>query len=465
MTTLTQNKLIGGISAAAPAVSGGHSSINSREGRLAFALFLLLNAVLFIRPAELFTAFEGLPIYNVVMVACILTGLPQLLKQLSWSNFRSNPTVFCVAALLPAIVASQVVHGDFWSAREGGIAFGRVLIYFVLLTGLVRSPSRLAKLIIAMVIYIMAIAAIAELNFHGVIEVKGVSTVNRQTDVDEDDGEQNSVEQLYGPGIFNDPNDFALILFAGVLLLIYFGVTAKGWTCRAVLLLASAVPGYAFALTQSRGGFLALTSGLLVLAVGRFGWKRSIPLLVVAAPLVIVLFGGRMTDINLDEGDTAQGRMMLWREGFALLKGSPLFGTGYATYADEVGQVAHNSFVHAFTELGVLGGTFFCGAFYVPLSVLRKTGCRSDARHFGSLQRLRPILLALLTGYIVGLCSLSRCYTESTYLILGLGAAYCTLVMACCPHDAPVLNGAYMKRLMAVAIGVLLFFNVFVRVF
>lgn len=436
---------------ATPAVAGSS---------LAFGLFILLNGVLFIRPAEILPSLEGLPIYNVVIVACILTSLPVLLRQLSWSNLRAHPAVFCVVGLLPVIVLSQLVRGNTWHARQGAIEFGKVVIFFLLLTGLVNTPARLSRFIVAVVLFIVGIAAIAALNYRGVIHVAGITTADRRTGFDES-GQAVTVEQLYGPGIFNDPNDFSLILSTGMLILIHFALDTKNWSRRLVVLAACAVPAYAFAMTRSRGGFLALGAGLMVLAVSRFGWKRSIPLMVLGLPVMLVLFGGRMTNINLgDEDDTAQGRMMLWREGFVLLRGSPVFGIGYGAYAEEVGHVAHNSFVHSFVELSLMGGIAFTAAFYVPLSVLR----RSQTQGSG-LDRWRPALLAILVDYSIGLCSLSRTYTVSTYLIIGLGAAYCTILSAHDPKRVPVMTGTYFKRLIVVGVACLLFFNLFVRIF
>ena len=49
---------------------------------------------------------------------------------------------------------------------------------------------------------------------------------------------------------------------------------------------------------------------------------------------------------------------------------SPVFGIGKNRFGEEAGQVAHNSFVHAFTELGPLGGMVFLGAFYLAMRAL-----------------------------------------------------------------------------------------------
>jgi hypothetical protein len=429
--------------------------------KLGFALFILLNAVLFIRPAEILPSLEGLPIYNVVVIACILASLPVLLRQLSWTHLRANPAIVCVIGLLPAIVLSQLAHGNTWSAREGATDFCKVLLFFLLLSGLVNSSARLGTFLIAVAIFVVAIAAVAELNYHGVIKVSAITTEDRAVGVDGTTGDSITVQQLYGPGIFNDPNDFSLILSAGILILIYLGLNSGSWLVRLSLLATCAVPGYAFALTRSRGGFLALAAGLAVLAVSRFGWKRSIPLGLVALPVMLVLFGGRMTNISLDEDDTAQGRLMLWREGFSAMKTSPVFGIGYGTYADEMGLVAHNSYVHTFTELGLFGGIIFTAAFYVPLSMLRRGPTEVAAQD--ALGRLRPAIFSVLAGYAIGLCSLSRPYTVSTYLILGLGSAYCNLCAMRRPHDTPILTARYMGKLVAVGVACLLFFNVLVR--
>jgi putative inorganic carbon (hco3(-)) transporter len=430
---------------------------------LGFALLVLLTAVLFIRPAEIFPSLEGLPIYNAVIIACILASLPVLLRQLAWSNLRAQPGVFCVVALLPAIVLSQVVRGNFWAAREGAGEFWKVLVFFLLLTGLVNTPARLGRFVAATVIFIVVIAAIAELNYHGIINVQGISIEDRSVGVNEETGEAVTVEQLYGPGIFNDPNDFSLILSAGMLILLHLTMESRSWPVRLGLLAVCIVPGYAFAMTRSRGGFLALTSGLCILAVSRFGWKRSIPVMVIVLPLMLVLFGGRMTNINLDEQDTAQGRMMIWREGFAALKHSPIFGIGYGNYVEEIGHVAHNSFVHSFTELGLIGGILFTAILFVPISVLRRRTPAGDGDD--PLARWRPGLLAVMTGYAVGLCTLTRVYTVSTYLIVGLGGVYCSLLAVRRPFDVPELTRRYFGKLACVGVACIVAFNIFVRIF
>jgi putative inorganic carbon (hco3(-)) transporter len=433
--------------------------------KIGFYLFLLLNAVLFIRPSEIFPSLENLPIYNCVMITCIAASWPVLVRQLKWKYLRSQPTVLCVLAFLGAIIMSLLANHERWAVPDAVTDFGKVVIYFLLLTGLVNNPQRLAKFMMVIVLFIIAIAVLAELDFHGILELNGITVADRGMGGGGGEGEAVVVKQLYGPGIFNDPNDFSLILATAIVVLIHRAIQSNRWITRIGYCAAAVAPGYAFALTNSRGGFLALAAGLTVLAVGRFGWKKSIPFLAVALPAMIILFSGRMTNINLDNNDTAQGRMMLWREAFALMKSRPLFGIGYENLADAIEHVAHNSFVHSFTELGLLGGIIFSALFYIPISISIHPPQGFAGRDEELLQSWRPAVLAMMAGTAIGLCSLTKCYTVSTYMIVGTGAAYVALMARYRPEDVPVMARGYLKRLILVGLGVLVFFNVYVRVF
>src|SRR5206468_3692790 len=146
-----------------------------------------------------------------------------------------------------------------------------------------------------------------------------------------------------GPGIFSDPNDFSLILVTGILVLAHYAIELREVSRRLLLLVSMAVLAYAFALTNSRGGFLSFVAGAVGMLVARWGWRRSVPLAVAFLPLMLVLFAGRQTDINIaNENDTAQGRIQIWREGLSLFRQNPVFGIGWQMYEDHVGHVAHN---------------------------------------------------------------------------------------------------------------------------
>jgi O-antigen ligase len=128
-----------------------------------------------------------------------------------------------------------------------------------------------------------------------------------------------------------------------------------------------------------------------------------------------------------NKSDTLQGRVMLWRDGLQAVKNAPLFGIGYNTYADEVGQVAHNSYVHAYVELGFFGGTLFFSTFLLPILFLKRNAETKGIEKAAQLN-LGPCIFSIAVAYAVGLFSLSRNYMTSTYLILGIACVFCDLI-------------------------------------
>src|SRR3954470_6813643 len=78
-----------------------------------FALFILVNAALFIRPAELAPAAQGLPIYNVIIVACLAVSFTKVLKELSGRKLKAAPLNVCVVGLLFAVAMSCISRLDF----------------------------------------------------------------------------------------------------------------------------------------------------------------------------------------------------------------------------------------------------------------------------------------------------------------------------------------------------------------
>ncbi len=113
-----------------------------------------------------------------------------------------------------------------------------------------------------------------------------------------------------------------------------------------------------------------------------------------------------------------------------MLREYPLFGVGQGMLPEYTRLVAHNSYVHAFAELGIYGGTLFVGAFYLAISELRKLKSRVDLVPDLELQRLRPYLLGIVAGYGTGILTLSRVYIVPTYMVLGLAAAFIEIARA-----------------------------------
>ena len=207
-------------------------------------------------------------------------------------------------------------------------------------------------------------------------------------------------------------------------------------------------------------------AGLVVLLISRVGWRRSLPIGAVLFPLVLILFGGRQTSIDIgDTNDTGQGRILLWRDSLMLFRTAPMFGIGVGQLAEANDYVAHNSYIHAFTELGIVGGILFIGTWYVLFVAMPKTiECR-ESDTSAELIRWKPYVLGMMTTYAAGLFSLTRCYALPTYLVLGCTGAYVRLVSIHVSPNPIRLNGLLCRRLVMAGIGSLVFLYVFVKVF
>jgi O-antigen ligase len=203
---------------------------------------------------------------------------------------------------------------------------------------------------------------------------------------------------------------------------------------------------------------------MMVLFQDRFGIRKAVMLAMFALPVMFTLFAGRQTDISLSQ-DTGQDRIQLWARGFTMLKRSPIFGIGYGRYADEMGLVAHNSYVHAFTELGLLGGTLFVGAFYYAMSTLHRLGPSQDMIADRELARLRPYLLAIVAAYGAGMLTISRNYIVPTYMVIGLVTIYLRLVAANVPEAIPQFDVRLVQRFAVIGAAFLFAAEAFVRVF
>jgi O-antigen ligase len=181
---------------------------------------------------------------------------------------------------------------------------------------------------------------------------------------------------------------------------------------------------------------------------------------------MLFLFSGRQTNIDLSNPeDTAQARILAWRDGLELFKGSPLFGIGTGQYVEEVGLVAHNSFVHCFTELGALGGMLFTGAFFLSAWHLHRVGSAGRDILDPEVLRLRPYLLAGLLAYIFGMLSLSRDYIVPTYMMLGMASAYVGMPAVAGRVALPGMTPRLVAILAGISLLTLASLFIFVRFF
>jgi hypothetical protein len=429
-----------------------------------FFLFVLVNAALFVRPSEIIPDLEAVPIYNILISTCLLVSFPAVRNELTRSSLVDTPISVCVLGLQAAVMLSHLSHFNLSYTRAAAVDFSKTLLYYLLIVALLDSPVRLRRFMTCLAGLIGLIAVISLLHYHGIMTIAAMKVVERG-EINSATGEAYNVFQLYGTGIFSDPNDLSLILTMGIGLSLY-KLGDRESSVRGLWLVPLVIFAYTLFLTKSRGGFLAMLGCIMATCLGRFGWKKTIPAAAVILPVMFVLFAGRQTDLSATSG-TGQSRTQLWAMSLAVLRQRPLFGIGSGMLADAIGQEAHNSYLHCYADLGFFGGTLFVGMYACSLWGLLRLGPFQQQIRDPELRRLRPYLLGIVAGYTVGIITLSRAYINPTYLIPGLVAVYLRLVSADSPWPLPLprFDAQFVRRLLAFSVVLLAVAYIYVRLF
>ncbi|MFO0888503.1 MAG: O-antigen ligase family protein [Isosphaeraceae bacterium] len=427
---------------------------------MGFWLFVLVNGTLLVRPADLIPGLNNLPIYNVLIVSCLAATYSQIIKELEKRSLAETPISACVLGLFGMLLLSNLARFDLALMKETGVEFAKVVLYYLMLLSVIDSAARLERFLEALTVFALIVAGLALCQYHGYVDLPALQVLER-VDYDDDGGASHST-QLRSVGIYNDPNDLCLLLGMGVVIALYAIIERKGflrflWAGPLGVLL------YALILTRSRGGFLALLVSLFCLFVSRFGLKKAVPLAALALPGLMLMSGGRQTEISVGQG-TAQERMEKWKQGLILFTHRPITGIGVNRYADEVGLVAHNSYVHAYVEMGFPGGTLFVGLFYFAFEGLRARYYEGLEEYDESLFRLRPYLIAMIASYATGIFSLSRNYIVPTYIIFGVAAVFHRMAAEPEASKGYQVNQAQFGRLLIVSVGTLAAIKLFLAV-
>jgi O-antigen ligase len=231
-----------------------------------------------------------------------------------------------------------------------------------------------------------------------------------------------TVPRLRALGLLNDPNDLAQTLVAALPLVFLAWRRHSPFRNLMFVLLPAAAMLWAVVLTRSRGGLVALAALLWFTFALRAGprWARTLRWAGFAG-----LFLGLVLFFRLGGADeSAMGRLEAWSEGLQMLKYSPVWGIGFGSFADVHGLVAHNSFVHCYAEMGLVGYLAWLGAILACFWYLERISViETDAEGPSELARWATALGLSLAAFLAGALFLSRTYSVSLFLLVGLCTA------------------------------------------
>ena len=435
----------------------GHALGRSRFARfgrgldsLSLAILILAAGALMFRPSDLLPSLHRAPIYEALIAACLLTSIPRLLAIGATRSIRGNAIVALLMAMVPVVVLSHLAHGNTYDARLGGVDMLKACVFAMLVIALVDTTRRVHTMLLAVVTATLAVAGLSLLHYHGVLHVPALRAVE-QANVGAADEPGSSVLRLCGIGVFNDPNDFSLLLVIGMVICGYAMCEGRGVIARSLMALPLGLFTYALLLTHSRGGFISLVTALLAYLHVRLGFRNALPVAILLFAGLLTVAWGRQTTFNLDNPeDTFQSRLELWNHALDIFRVSPIFGVGQGKIVDTLGYVVHNSYLQAFSETGFLGGTVFAGLFVTVLVGLWRARPSDEG-----LSRLRPCVAAIVASYAMGLMSLSRCYTVPTQLVIALGATYLSLGAHYGGLVLPRFDVRFVMRIVVASLAVL----------
>lgn len=299
-------------------------------------LFYLLAylAVLYVRPHEYVPWLMGVPLLPAFLVTSIVLWTARVSKDFSAPQFKLIPVLTVLMAW------SVLVSGWMGGAIAVFTDFYPVVLLFFMLATTVDSIAKLKQvfMVLSVSMVIIALHCIEQAENEGGIGWTGAQMID---------------DRITYLGFLNDPNDLSMA-FVMVLPMILYLARHSGWLFRLAWLAGALAILDALKLANSRGAILSLAAMMLHFGILRYGLLRSL----VIGPVMllpIVIFGpSRMNEISADE-ESAEGRIDAWHEGFQMLFHHPLFGVGKGLFTDNNYLTAHNSFVLALAELGLIG--------------------------------------------------------------------------------------------------------------
>lgn len=385
---------------------------------MAFLSLVIYTIAMLIRPHEWGSLVnEESSIVQNSLIFCMLFFLFHQNKNL---NAPQLPLmVFMVLTIFLSVVAAGWIGGGL---EQGELFIRTAVVPFVLISGLVDTIRRqhILFLIIVLASVIMVINGHVQVNDESGIGLMGNPIYRNGGDV-----------RITYLGFFADPNDLGmyLVMSLPVLFLLTYKFPAllkpAGWAGTAIVL-------YGVYLSQSRGTLLATLTLIFIWFWRKYGTTKSAVLVLMASPVMVFILS-RFREIG-SEDESSQGRLDAWYAGLEMLIDNPVFGVGQGAFTEYHYLTAHNSFVLAFAEMGLLGCLVWIAILVSTVYSLFKIAERKYITEDTTLTAEQTIvaekeaLIALvmlysLAAYVVTGFFLSRTYVPVLYLYLGMSAA------------------------------------------
>lgn len=376
---------------------------------MSFIFLLIYIFLTFIRPQDWVRGVIGVPVVDIVAIGAIFFMMFEATGSRKGGLFARVPQNGLMIGLYISILMSHVVHTYF-----GGLvySFNKFLVpfvlFFLLQNGINTEKKFKTALWFMVLLIVILVPQCVYQAQHGYGWAGQPITYQRHEDV----------YRVNWIGIFNDPNDLALtfVIALGFLMPFVFGKVKFITRVFNLALIATLI--YGIYLTNSRGGYLALLATVYYFFVRKSG-KLVLGSIVggIMAMGLLALGPTRMGAVSTTEA-SASARLDLWYGGIQLFKYNPIFGVGYGRFMEDLPQTAHNSFLLAASELGIVGMFFWVSLIYVSLKQLGRV-----QNIYPEIKNYALGLQSSLIGFSVAAFFLSRTYNILPYILVAFSGA------------------------------------------
>jgi len=364
---------------------------------------LLFLALLYIRPQDFIPELGRMRIMLILAAIIILLYFVHKISTREKIHIfltRQHVLMFMLLVLVPISQMANLQVTKAWEAAQG---FLTVFLLFFILVNIPNNFKEFRTICWMLFTCTTVIAA------DGILQhFRGVDFI----------GQTPIVGRIRWIGIFDDPNELALLLdsFFPFVLINVFDREIGAWK-RVCLVAIGIVMAAAIYYTNSRGGFVAFLAILLLFSYKRWGLLRGIAIGAVFFVAGLLMAPSRMANMNPYEV-SAEGRISAWISGLVLLKSHPILGIGYHNFsAYNAGRAAHSATIECVTELGLIGYFVWLTLLYSSISGLvtfEKRCPSSPYRKYASILQLSFI------GFIGAALFLSMAYSPVLYILVAL---------------------------------------------
>lgn len=318
---------------------------------MGFALTLLYIVATIISPEQFGKEWANYHVLTYLAAFTVVASLPSIAGSTYW---KSSVQTFLLLGFVVAIALSNVVHGWLGGVLESMRIFlpSAAVFFFIIVN--VTNIRRLKIVTLTAVASCVFVAVEALCGYYA--GYQGELFVLQNNLYSPHDDVIGQLMRIRGAGFLSDPNDFAQILLICLPLAFIAWRRGRPVANFFVVLVPVLILLWTTYLTHSRGGLIALAAVALMAARKKLGTPVSAALasVFILGMLALDFTGGR----GISAADGAD-RLEAWANGLEMFKSAPLFGIGFNGFTDYHEITAHNSFVLCLAELGLLGSTLW----------------------------------------------------------------------------------------------------------